>query len=164
MDPRPHRSSSVVRSLAAGLATIGLMSLAACGGDDDAAPATTSASAVSSSAAPAAAASPRLLSAADAQAFLAAPPDGLTVLDVRTADEFAAGHLDGAVVIDFQSQTFGTDVDALPHDQPVFVYCHSGNRSAQAVAAMVQLGFTDITELDGGITAWQAAGLPVVTG
>jgi rhodanese-related sulfurtransferase len=41
------------------------------------------------------------------------------------------------------------------------VYCHSGNRSAAAVAAMRTLGFTNVSELDGGITAWQTAGYPV---
>lgn len=144
----------------------GSLGLAACGGDEEADPTTSAVSAVSAGASgtDVATASPRLLAPADAQAFLAAPPTGLTVLDVRTAEEFAAGHLDGATMIDFQSASFADDVDRLPHDAPVFVYCHSGNRSGQAVAQMVQLGFTDITELDGGIAAWQAAGLPVVTG
>ena len=87
----------------------------------------------------------------------------MTVIDVRTPEEFAAGHLDGAVMIDFQSPSFAADVVGLGEDTPVFVYCRSGNRSAQAVAAMVQLGFTDITELDGGVVAWEAAGLPLVT-
>ena len=98
-----------------------------------------------------------------AQAILAAPPAGLVVLDVRTPEEFAAGHIDGAVMIDFQSPTFAADVAELDEEAPVFVYCRSGNRSAQAVAAMVGLGFTDITELDGGVIAWEAAGLPLVT-
>jgi rhodanese-related sulfurtransferase len=106
--------------------------------------------------------SPSLIDPAAAEALLAAPPAGLVVLDVRTPEEFAAGHLDGAVMIDFQSPSFAADVVALGEDTPVFVYCRSGNRSAQAVAAMVQLGFTDLTELDGGIVAWEAAGLPLV--
>lgn len=159
MNRSARRRPAVARTLLACLAT-GALSLAACGGDDDTVAPTTAAAV----AAEGRAESPRLLPPTDAQAFLAAPPAGLTVLDVRTADEFAAGHLDGAVMIDFQSATFAADVAQLPHDQPVFVYCHSGNRSGQAVAQMVGLGFTDITELDGGIAAWQAAGLPIVTG
>lgn len=165
METMIHRSSLHVptrgprRSFAIGVLAMALGAaggLAACGSDDpssDAAPSTATA-AVSSS--------PSLIDPAAAEALLAAPPAGLVVLDVRTPEEFAAGHLDGAVMIDFQSPSFAADVVALGEDTPVFVYCRSGNRSAQAVAAMVQLGFTDLTELDGGIVAWEAAGLPLV--
>lgn len=169
MNPRSPRTDSSARRaalVAAPFVLVAALGLAACGGggDDASDPATTDVAAAAAPAGATTTASPRLLSPADAQAFLAAPPAGLTVLDVRTAEEFAAGHLEGATMIDFQSATFGADVDQLPHDAPVFVYCHSGNRSGQAVAQMVALGFTDISELDGGIAAWQAAGLPIVTG
>lgn len=151
----PRRSSALAMSAVALIATVGL---AACGNDEpssDDAPATTATTAdVSPSVA--------LIGPAAAEALLAAPPAGLVVLDVRTPEEFAAGHLEGAVMIDFQSPTFAADVVGLGEDTPVFVYCRSGNRSAQAVATMVQLGFTDITELDGGVVAWEAAGLPLV--
>ena len=162
----PARRRALALALVAPVLLAGSLGRAACGGDEAADPSTSANSATSATSAGAdvAAASPRLVSPAEAQAFLAAPPAGLTVLDVRTAEEFAAGRLEGAIMIDFQSASFAADVDQLPHDAPVFVYCRSGNRSAQAVAQMVQLGFTDITELDGGIVAWQAAGQPVVTG
>ena len=145
--------------------------LAACGSDDEAADTATTADAADPTIAggasdtPAAVdpASPALVDTTAAQAILAAPPAGLVVLDVRTPEEFAAGHIDGAVMIDFRSPTFAADVAELDEEAPVFVYCRSGNRSAQAVAAMVGLGFTDITELDGGVIAWEAAGLPLVT-
>jgi len=107
--------------------------------------------------------SPRLVGAAEAQSLLAAPPAGMVVLDVRTPEAFAAGYLDGAAVIDFRAPTFVDEVSRLDRDAPILLYCRSGNRSADAVAAMVDLGFTDITELDGGVIAWQDAGLPLVT-
>lgn len=108
--------------------------------------------------------SPELVDPVTAEAFLAGAPAGLVVLDVRTPAEFAEGHLAGAQLIDFQSPSFAADVAEIDRDLPIFVYCRSGNRSAQAVATMVELGFTDLTELDGGVVAWQAAGLPLVTG
>ena len=81
-----------------------------------------------------------------------------------TQTVFAAVRQQALVAWQGLESEFAADVDQLPDDPPVFVYCRSGNRSAQAVAQMVQLGFTDIAELDGGIVAWQAAGQPVVTG
>jgi phage shock protein E len=108
--------------------------------------------------------SPRLVGPAEAPALLAAPPDRLVVLDIRTPEEFAEGYLEDAVMIDFQAPTFTELVSRIDRDAPIFLYCRSGNRSAQAVAAMVELGFTDITELDGGVIAWAEAGLPFVTG
>jgi len=107
--------------------------------------------------------SPRLVGTAGARSMLAARPVGMVVLDVRTPEEFATGYLDGAVMIDFQAPTFVDEVSRLDRDAPILLYCRSGNRSADAVAAMVDLGFTDITELDGGVIAWQDAGLPLVT-
>lgn len=148
------------RPLAA-LALLAAIGLGACGGDDagSGGGATTAAPAAGADSSPS---SPSLIEPAAAAALLATPPPGMVVLDVRTPEEFAAGHLEGAVMIDFQSPTFAADVAALGEDTPVFVYCRSGNRSAQAVATMVQLGFTDLTELDGGVVAWEAAGLPLV--
>ena len=89
---------------------------------------------------------------------------GTVVLDVRTPAEFARGHLPGAVNLDLQSADFQTRLDELDQDDRYAVYCQSGNRSAQALATMVDLGFADVAHLEGGIGAWQAADLPVVTG
>lgn len=98
----------------------------------------------------------------DFQAEIEADPDG-TILDIRTDEEIAVGYIDGAVQIDFYEPTFGDDLDSLDRDAHYFIYCNSGNRSAQAVRDMKDLGFMHVTELDGGIVAWNAAGLPVVT-
>ena len=84
------------------------------------------------------------------------------VIDVRTPAEYAEGHIDGATLIDVSAADFVQQIDALDRGATYFVYCRSGNRSATATSAMVQMGFTSIFELDGGVIAWSAAGLPLV--
>lgn len=103
--------------------------------------------------------------AVDAGAFAAlVEQDGVVVLDVRTPEEFAAGHLDGALNVDVSSPQFTDRLAELDTDAPYAVYCRSGNRSAQAVTLMQQAGFEQVAHLDGGITAWSADGGEVVTG
>lgn len=84
------------------------------------------------------------------------------VLDVRTPAEFAAGHLPGAVNIDVESSSFADRVSGLDEGEPTLVYCQTGNRSGVATDAMADLGFTELSELEGGIEAWAAAGGQVV--
>lgn len=87
-----------------------------------------------------------------------------TILDVRTPEEFAAGHLPGAVNIDVSAPDFADRIGALAPDAPYAVYCRSGNRSAAAVEQMTAAGFTQAFDLGGGIIDWQEAGGEVVTG
>ncbi len=91
------------------------------------------------------------------------PPEGLVVLDVRTPEEFAEGHLDGAIMIDFYGADFTDRLAELDRDRPYLLYCRSGNRSSQARQIMIDLGFTDVADIDGGILAWTQAGLPLTT-
>lgn len=84
------------------------------------------------------------------------------ILDVRTPSEFAAGHLAGAVLIDFNAGSFRTEVDKLDKNKRYLVYCRTSNRSGQAVAVMKELGFKEVYDMDGGVVAWEAAGYPVV--
>ena len=74
-------------------------------------------------------------------------------LDVRTAQEFASGHIPGAALL--PNETIGTeDIPLLPDkDQLILVYCRSGNRSKQAAEKLAQLGYTNIVEF-GGINSW----------
>lgn len=88
--------------------------------------------------------------------------DGSTVIDVRTPEEFAEGHIEGATLIDFYSATFSDDIAALDPGAEYLVYCRSGNRSGQAVSLMRSLGITQVYDLDGGVIAYGAAGLPLV--
>lgn len=90
--------------------------------------------------------------------------DGVTILDIRTPEEFAAGHLDGAMMIDFYAPDFAASLANLERGATYVLYCRSGNRSAQAADLMTQLSFTDVAEIDGGVLAWSAAGLPLATG
>ncbi len=83
------------------------------------------------------------------------------VIDVRTPDEFAAGHLDGAINIDVQSADFDTMVAQLPADGDYVVYCRSGNRSAAAIDRMENLGFTSLTNAGGVNDASSATGIPI---
>jgi rhodanese-related sulfurtransferase len=87
----------------------------------------------------------------------------LTIIDVRTPEEFAAGHLEHAVNFDIEAGQFSAQIAPLDRAAPYMVYCHSGRRSAIAADAMVAAGFTQVYDV-GGIADWQAAGLPVVTG
>lgn len=73
------------------------------------------------------------------------------VVDVRTPSEFAAGHIDQAVNIDFENFSFASEVKKLDTTKTYFVYCRSGNRSAQAVSIMKSNGIKNIYELSGGI-------------
>lgn len=85
-------------------------------------------------------------------------PD-VVVLDVRTPEEFVAGHLANAQNVDFYASDFASQLDELDKDTPYVVYCRSGNRSASAIEIMRNLGFTEVWEVDGGIIAWEQAGL-----
>ncbi len=80
------------------------------------------------------------------------------LLDVRTPQEFASGHIPGAVNISLQ--TLESRLNELPTDQPIVVYCRSGNRSATAANLLLRRGFAPLYDL-GGILTWQAQGLPV---
>jgi phage shock protein E len=80
------------------------------------------------------------------------------LVDVRTAEEFRSGHIDGAVNIDLQS--LPARVATLPKDKPIVLYCRSGSRSNSAAQILTRAGFTKIYDL-GGIIDWRAQGLPL---
>jgi rhodanese-related sulfurtransferase len=101
----------------------------------------------------------------DADDFAAlAATDGVVLLDVRTPQEFAEGHLEGAVNLDVEATDFAARAAELDPDASYAVYCRSGNRSQAAMLAMRSAGVTAAADLAGGIGAWTQAGLPVVTG
>lgn len=84
------------------------------------------------------------------------------VIDVRTPEEFAAGHLENAVNIDVQSPNFDSIVTKLPTDGAYVIYCRSGNRSAAAIVRMEALGFTNMIDAGGMEEASGATNLPIV--
>lgn len=85
------------------------------------------------------------------------------IIDVRTPEEYAAGHIEGAVNIDLSSESFGESIAALDMSDSYGVYCRSGNRSAQAAARMTEAGFTDVRDLGAMSDAAQALGREIVT-
>jgi rhodanese-related sulfurtransferase len=88
-------------------------------------------------------------------------PD-FVILDVRTPPEYADGHIEGAINIDYEAADFRDRVSKLDKVKTYLVYCRTGARSAAASDIMVGLGFKYIDNMTGGITDWQAAGFPVV--
>jgi thioredoxin len=93
------------------------------------------------------------------QAGITKTPDAL-VLDVRTAEEYAKGHLPKARNIDWYSEDFMQQVSGYLKSRPVYVYCLSGARSAAAADKLRSAGFTEVYNMEGGIVKWRAAGLP----
>jgi rhodanese-related sulfurtransferase len=93
----------------------------------------------------------------------AVPADGF-VLDVREDDEWAAGHVEGALHVpmsDFVAR-FGEVTEALADGRKAYVMCRMGGRSAQVTQYLVQQG-VDAVNVDGGLQAWDGAGRPMVT-
>lgn len=84
------------------------------------------------------------------------------LVDVREAHEFGVLRVPGAVLLPLS--TFGTRFEELPHDRPLLMLCAAGARSARATEFLLGNGYPDATNVAGGITAWNAAGLPVRTG
>ena len=84
------------------------------------------------------------------------------ILDVRKADEFAEGHIKGAVLIDqFQSDFVEQAQAKLPKEKTIAVYCRSGRRSANAAGKLADIGYKCVN-LKGGILAWKEANMPVI--
>lgn len=77
------------------------------------------------------------------------------ILDVRTAEEFSAGHIPGARLLDvLQEESFRTAAAGLDRSKHFLIYCRSGRRSQQAAAILKELGFNKVTDLKGGFIAW----------
>ena len=128
-------NTTMVRRSMAALAVVGILLLAACSSG------------------------PSAITTVDPRTFLTtASQPGVTVVDVRTPEEFAAGHLDGAVNMNVEGVDFGNQILKLEKTSTVAVYCHSGRRSAIAADQLAAAGFTSIVNLEGGIADLQSAG------
>ena len=91
---------------------------------------------------------------------VAAP--GVTIVDVRTPEEFAEGHIEGAINIPVEYPDFIDQVSQLDPSGTYAVYCRSGNRSQPAVAGMASVGINGIYELESGTVGWASEGQPLV--
>jgi rhodanese-related sulfurtransferase len=83
------------------------------------------------------------------------------VLDVRTPEEFKAGHIPGATNINYTASDFGEKVAKLDKDKTYLVHCAAGVRSARACKKMEGLGFKNLVDLHAGFGGWEEAGKPV---
>lgn len=86
-----------------------------------------------------------------------------TVIDVRTKEEYDAGHIKGALNFDYYNDGFEEKIESQLKDKnkPYIVYCRSGMRSLYSAQILEDLGYTDVTNMKGGFLAWQSAGKPV---
>lgn len=112
---------------------------------------------------PAAATGIRDVTAEQARAILETRQgdESLVVLDIRTPREFAAGHLPGAVNVDFHAADFADRLAGLDRARTYLLYCRTGNRTRHALQQIQRLGFTSVLHLAQGISEWQRQGFPV---
>ena len=127
------KSSHIWRLIVALLAGLSLVSLAACAGDSGSTESTT---------------------------LKDATP---TIIDVRSREEFAAGHLEGAINLDYEGGTLEAELGSLDQDAVYIVYCQSGRRSALATTLMTEAGFTEVADLGGIDAAAISTDLPIIT-
>jgi rhodanese-related sulfurtransferase len=83
------------------------------------------------------------------------------VIDVRTPEEVAEGHLPGSLTFNFLGANFGEEIQKLNKKKTYLLYCRSGSRTRKAADLMQKSGFKHVYMLEGGITAWKEAGKPI---
>lgn len=86
--------------------------------------------------------------------FKAAMTDGIQLVDVRTPEEFEAGHIESALNYNINGADFASQVEGLDKSKPVLLYCKMGGRSARAAKQLKEMGFMTLYDLEGGYTAW----------
>lgn len=111
-----------------------------------------------------AAAASAALPAVDVKQVSARQSSGALLIDVREADEYAQGHAPGSTLIPLGQLAQRLQEIARYKDKPVVLICHSGRRSAQALKLLEGAGFSAAANVEGGMIAWQQAGLPVISG
>ncbi|HXZ43184.1 MAG TPA: rhodanese-like domain-containing protein [archaeon] len=84
------------------------------------------------------------------------------IMDVRTPQEFADGHLSGAMNVNVMAPDFERQLGALDRGKTYLVYCRTGNRSAQAIRVLERLGFRSVYHMFEGIVGWQKKAFPLV--
>ena len=130
--------------------TILVVTLAACSAGTDTSPQTTNGGSVSTQTPPTTGGS------------LNENSSPAVIIDVRTPEEFTSGHLEGAVNINLQAPDFEEQINTLDKDGSYAVYCRSGNRSAEAVSLMKNVGFTDVEDHGSVQEASESLNTPVV--
>lgn len=144
------KSRRTRRTIGVAAVALALVAVVGCGGDEADAPVAEAPAQPTDEAA--AAAVPAYGRVTPAQATELAG-SGVTVIDVRTPEEYAEGHIEGARMIDFYSDTFAEQIASLDPDDEYLVYCRSGNRSGQTIGLMQQNGIDQVWDLQGGVAA-----------
>ncbi len=85
--------------------------------------------------------------------------ENVVILDVRTPEEYKAGYIPGAILINYKDSTFAQKVNDLDKNKHYLVYCKTGNRSNQAVQYMLSNGFTKVQQLENGYSKWKATSI-----
>lgn len=85
----------------------------------------------------------------------------LLLIDVRTSQEWDAGHIEGACFLDFLEDDFKSRAEALPKDRPIALYCAAGGRSEDAMKLLAKAGFAELYNLRNGFYGWEDAGRTV---
>jgi thioredoxin len=83
------------------------------------------------------------------------------ILDVRTPDETARGHIAGASLVNIYDKDFADKINLMNKNKEIYVYCKVGGRSSQAAQILAENGFKKVYNLNGGIMAWEASNFPV---
>ena len=89
-------------------------------------------------------------------------PD-FVILDVRTPEEFLMEHIEGAINLDYYSETFREELDKLDKGKTYLMHCRSGGRSAKALTIMEELDFLQVYHMMDGILGWKAEEFPLVS-
>lgn len=84
------------------------------------------------------------------------------IMDVRTPEEYAGEHIAGSILLDFNADDFKNELGKLDKSKTYLIYCRSDNRSGKAANIMLDLGFIEVYDIDGGINQWKAEGYPTV--
>lgn len=87
----------------------------------------------------------------------------LTIVDVRSFDEYKSGHIPGAISIPFWSVFTRHSNIPSAHDEPIVIYCENGPRAKLAKLALRMVGFKQVVYLTGHMSSWRKAGLPIET-
>ena len=88
-------------------------------------------------------------------------PD-FVILDVRTPEEFAEGHIEKAVNLNYYSETFRDDLNKLDKNKTYVTHCRSGSRSGKTLDLMKEIGFKEAYNMTGGIIGWKENGFPTI--
>ena len=86
--------------------------------------------------------------------------DDFIIIDLRPTEEYASGHIEGAINLDCSSSDFLEALDELDREGAYLIYSHSDDVSGQVLDAMAGLGFTEVYNMIGGMERWEEIGLP----